>query len=278
MRLRTFVTVMLVFSPGWGLAQSPAATQSESSWSRSPPHAWPQPAPLPDDTVRINPIRPVAYQDSPSAALDRDAPTSFRSSSASTPADRRETEPSDSATARPTGLTLRPPTRHNDPSAACRGDSSLDPKPAAQSTSSLVTIGTSLTLVLGLFLLVAWVLRRATPGQVASLPKGAVEVLGRAPLAGRQQLHLLRCGNKLLLVSVMPGGVECLTEITEPAEVDRLCGLCQTTRPDSVTAAFRNVLHQMSKEPVRAARRERSLLDAGYEAPRRVRMEADDGY
>ena len=59
------------------------------------------------------------------------------------------------------------------------------------------------------------------------LPTEVVEVLGRAPLAGRQQMHLLRCGNKLLLVSVTPTGAETLTEVTDPVEVDRLSGLCR---------------------------------------------------
>ena len=54
---------------------------------------------------------------------------------------------------------------------------------------------------------------------------------GRAPLAGRQHVHLLRCGSKLLLVSVTPGGAETLTEVTDPAEVDRLAGLCRQAHP-----------------------------------------------
>ena len=48
------------------------------------------------------------------------------------------------------------------------------------------------------------------------LPKEAVELLGRAPLAGRQQMQLVRVGNKLLLVALSPAGAETLTEITEP--------------------------------------------------------------
>jgi len=119
------------------------------------------------------------------------------------------------------------------------GESSLPPggKPAA-GLGSLVTVGGSLAVVLGLFLMVAWLL---TP-----LPSEVVEVLGRAPLAGRQQLHLLRCGRKLLLVSVTPAGAETLTEISEPEEVDRLAGLCQQARPGSATQAFRQVFEQFT--------------------------------
>jgi len=65
-------------------------------------------------------------------------------------------------------------------------------------------------------------------------------------MAGRQQVYLLRCGKKLILVSVTPAGAETLTEITEEMEVDRLAGLCQQARPNSATAAFRHVFGQLA--------------------------------
>ncbi len=110
----------------------------------------------------------------------------------------------------------------------------------------IVTLGGSLALVLGVFFLIVWAVRCAAPRGLTVLPSEVVEVLGRAPLAGRQQLHLLRCGKKLILVSVTPAGAETLTEITEPEEVDRLAGLCQQARPNSATAAFRQVLRQLA--------------------------------
>ena len=62
------------------------------------------------------------------------------------------------------------------------------------------------------------------------LPAEAFEVLGRSPLANRQQAQLLRCGNKLLLVCVGAAGAETLTEITDPAEVERLVETCRRGR------------------------------------------------
>jgi flagellar biogenesis protein FliO len=85
----------------------------------------------------------------------------------------------------------------------------------------------SLALVLGVFLLVVWVVRRAIPGGSAQLPREALEVLGRAPLFARNNAYLVRCGSKLLLLNVSPTAVETLTEITDPDEVDRLRALCQ---------------------------------------------------
>jgi flagellar biogenesis protein FliO len=111
---------------------------------------------------------------------------------------------------------------------------------------SLLTMGASLVLVLGLFMIVAWLLRRATPGHVAVLPKEVFEVLGRAPLASRQQVHMVRCGRKLLLLSSSPAGIETLTEIDDPIEVDRLAGLCVQAQPGSASRVFRQVFQQFA--------------------------------
>ena len=126
--------------------------------------------------------------------------------------------------------------------------SQSDPPPLAKpgSLTSLVTVGASLVVVLGLFMIVAWLLRKASPGSSASLPKEVFEILGRAPLASRQQVHLVRCGRKLLLLSVTQAGIETLAEIDDPAEVDRLAGLCVQSQPGSATAAFRQVFHQFT--------------------------------
>ncbi len=145
-----------------------------------------------------------------------------------------------------------PPPRHPAmPRLAPPGDTS---QPGGATTDrrspipSLLTIGSSLAVVLGLFLLFAWTLRRATPGATATLPAEVVEVLGRTTLTHRQQLHLLRCGARLVLVNANPDGVQALAEITEPEEVDRLLGLCRQSQPHSASAAFRQVLQQFAGE------------------------------
>jgi len=145
---------------------------------------------------------------------------------------------------------------------------------------SLGTTVGSLAVVIGLFLIVVWGMRRALPGHVATLPKEVVDVLGRAALASRQQVYLLRCGNKLLLVAVTPAGVETLTEIVDPFEVDRLAGLCIQSQPHSTTAAFRQFFHQFEQEPAAASSPDSdrtSPLDAGYARANRPRREDRHG-
>ncbi len=127
-------------------------------------------------------------------------------------------------------------------------------KAAPDGLTSMVTVIGSLAVVLGIFFLVAWGMRRVAPAGKAALPGEVFEVLGRAPMANRQQVHLLRCGRKLLLVSVTPTGTETLTEIVDAVEVDRLAGLCRQSHPGSATEAFRQVFHQFAPQRPKSGR------------------------
>jgi flagellar biogenesis protein FliO len=149
---------------------------------------------------------------------------------------------------------------------------------------AVLSMFASLAVVLGLFLGVMWFLRRGLPKGTRILSSDVIEVLGRAPLAGRQQMHLIRFGNRLLLISVSPGGAETLAEINEPAEVDRLAGICQQSHKASATAAFSQIFRQLSearggktKEPV--ARVDEVVANASLAGRRTVlerRVEDDD--
>lgn len=120
--------------------------------------------------------------------------------------------------------------------------------PGGQSGSTLqmiLSVGSSLLIVLGLFLGVAWCYRKTLSSSLSgSLPKQVVQVVGRTPLAARQQLVLVRFGSKLVLVSMVQGEARTLSEITDPLEVDQLVGQCESARPGSITQSFRSVLHQ----------------------------------
>jgi flagellar biogenesis protein FliO len=113
----------------------------------------------------------------------------------------------------------------------------------------IFTTFSALAVAIGLFLLVAWLCRRKMPAASRALPPDVVELLGRTRLADRQYAHLMRVGNKLLLVAISSGGADTLTEITDPGEVDRLAGLCKQFHAGSTTTAFRQALQQFSREP-----------------------------
>ncbi len=138
--------------------------------------------------------------------------------------------------------------------------------------SAMITVGGSLAIVLGLFLVVAWAMRSGASRLVAVAARGLRHPRPR-PLGARQQVQLLRCGNKLLLVSITPAGTETLTEVTDPLEVDRIAGICQQADPKSSTTAFRQVFQQLAPAaPGAPGRGEPSELDSlEPQGPRRKR-------
>jgi flagellar biogenesis protein FliO len=158
-------------------------------------------------------------------------------------------------------------------SAAPKDDSvNLSPPTTAEARSAklqsgggraLATMLGSLAIVLSVFFGLVWLSRRNAPAGSALLPAEVVESLGQAPLAARQQMQLIRLGNRLLLLSVHPQGAETLAEVTEPAEVSRLVGLCQQNRVGSVSETFRQILSQMSSEPTSTG-----FLDSPAKGPR----------
>lgn len=118
--------------------------------------------------------------------------------------------------------------------------------------SAVATTAASLAIVVGLFLLLVWVQRRISPRRSSLLPGEVFETLGRVPLNARQQMHLVRVGNKLLLLAVTATAAETLTEITDPREIARLSDLCRHSRPDNMAASFREILAQLSQQPAAA--------------------------
>jgi flagellar biogenesis protein FliO len=133
------------------------------------------------------------------------------------------------------------------------GDSSGEKSSGPRTMGAIVSVIASLAIVLGLFFVVAWMMRRTLPASTRRLPDDVVETLGRAPLAGRQQMHLLRFGNKLLLVCVSPTGVDTLAEITDPMEIERVTELCAKTKSSGATKAFKQIFGQMSGDKPLAA-------------------------
>lgn len=117
---------------------------------------------------------------------------------------------------------------------------------------TIYKIASALAIVVGLFLMLAWLLRRGARNNASTLPADVVCVLGRVPLATRQFADLLHVGNKLVLVSSSPAGPATLTEVTDPTEVDRLVGLCRQADPHSTTKSFEQVFRQLARDPAPA--------------------------
>jgi flagellar protein FliO/FliZ len=172
-----------------------------------------------------------------------------------------QTHEQPAAALRTAGETSRPVADGALPLPARKQDKEATPATDADASGrggmpSLTTVISSLAIVVGLFLLMAWLLRRAQPRGSAVLPREVLEMLGRVPMPGKQQMQLLRLGRKLVLISVSPAGVETISEVTDPAEVDRIAGMCLEPNAQSATATFREVISELgsSKRKKRSPR------------------------
>jgi flagellar biogenesis protein FliO len=113
---------------------------------------------------------------------------------------------------------------------------------------TLTTMIGALAVALGLFFLVAWLLKKTAGQRLGMLPTEVVEVLGRTMLANHQQAQLIRCGNKLLLVANATAAgatARTLTEIADPDEVERLTGFCRQMRSAPTTKSLRQVFRRL---------------------------------
>jgi hypothetical protein len=88
-------------------------------------------------------------------------------------------------------------------------------------------------------------LKSHPPNAARELPGEAFDVLARKAIDSRTSVLLARCGSRLLLLSFSPHGLQTLTEITDPVEIDCLAGLCRTTQRDhGLAETFRSLLRK----------------------------------
>ncbi len=197
-----------------------------------------------------------AAQDAPQRAP---RPLTFRSVRPPAGVQSGQQPQADLASSRPTDAAGASESAH---SASKPRASTPLPKPNRSQTShvrptggwqALTTVGSSLAVVVGAFLLLVIALRRTQPKGTRPLPPEVLDVLGRKPLTPRTSLQLLRLGRKLVLVAVLPDGIEAVAEVTDPAEVDRLSGLCHQQSSHGISRSFAEILS--GGEPVPKPRR-----------------------
>jgi flagellar protein FliO/FliZ len=202
-----------------------AAAVARSAESPDPPAAGRSESPLDRGAGPIT-VLPVVFE-----------PSSARP----TPAGAGDASAGGSNTGRGRPLRLAPRSEPREPPPGF-SPSSDDP------AGTTLTVAGSLALVLGLFFVLVWLVRRGGSRATAPLPEDVVELLGRAPLPPRQHVHLLRVGRKLVLVAVNGDEARPLTEITEPEEVDRLAGLCRQRQTGSISGTFQEMLANMGND------------------------------
>jgi len=112
----------------------------------------------------------------------------------------------------------------------------------------VLSIGGSLLIVVAAFFLLVVLFRKVSPQGNRPLPREAFECLGKYFLTQKHQLQVLRMGNRIVLVSVMPDKVSTLAEITDPDEAVAFLGLCRRLDTNSATEMFRKTIANMSEE------------------------------
>lgn len=127
------------------------------------------------------------------------------------------------------------------------GDKKMS-RPSSGALVPMISVIGSLLIVISIFLFLAILLKRATPKGMRPLPKDAFENLGRTQLTQKLQLHLLRLGNRLILVSVSLDGVTPITEVTDPDEVLQMLTLCRREDKNSSSNLFKKTLAQFASE------------------------------
>lgn len=129
-----------------------------------------------------------------------------------------------SDTSRQTSASIKLPPRSGN-----KDTSSTPQRKSASTSAGLWTTAASLTVIVGVLgALTYWL--RPYLGPTRSLPIDAFELLGRRSLEQKVAIHLVRCGERVLLLSVSSEGARTLSEITDPTEVRKLVDACHAPR------------------------------------------------
>ncbi|MCA9017297.1 MAG: FliO/MopB family protein, partial [Planctomycetaceae bacterium] len=98
---------------------------------------------------------------------------------------------------------------------------------AARSAPSIWGTLGALLVVISIILVTAKLFKKHNPLAATSLPREVMEVLGKKPLDARQTIHFVRCGSRILILGSSPAGLEMLSEVLDPVEVDLITGMCR---------------------------------------------------
>lgn len=114
----------------------------------------------------------------------------------------------------------------------------------------------ALGIVIGLIFVLRWFGRLFFPAAAGRGRSRAVEVLSRSPLSPKQQVMLLRVGQRLLVVGDSGSQMNALCEITDPDEVAALVGQLRDEKLPIPSRAFGSLFGRSRQafDPDEAAR------------------------
>lgn len=110
------------------------------------------------------------------------------------------------------------------------------------------TLG-ALLVVISIILVAAKLFKKHSPLVSANLPLEVMEVLGKRPLDARQTIHFVRCGSRILILGSSPAGLEMLSEVLDPVEVDLISGMCrERAQSGRSNSSFMNLFQSTLKK------------------------------
>ncbi len=118
----------------------------------------------------------------------------------------------------------------------------------SQSATRMVA---ALAIVLGAFMVLMWVTKKIQGPAQSIMSKQTLEVLGQKQINKIHSLHLIRLGQRILLVSASDSSVTCLTEINDPVEVAQLLNTNSQAGDSSELpqSTFKRIFAQYEQNP-----------------------------
>lgn len=107
---------------------------------------------------------------------------------------------------------------------------------------------TALGVVIGLIIAMRLAMNKLSGRAVMGGRTGIVEVLSRTSISPRNQVMLLRLGQRIIVVSEGPTGVRTLANLDDPDEVANLLTSISASRPGSITQSFNQLLNRAGTE------------------------------
>lgn len=133
---------------------------------------------------------------------------------------------------------------------AQEANGSSDSSPTPKINGSLITICSSLAVVLGLFAGLVWISRKfgSGGGNSGALPKEVFQTLGSAAIDSRNRITMIRCGNRILVLSQNSQGIQPISEITSPEEVRQLTAACVGDSKKAFVATLQSIEQERAQQ------------------------------
>ena len=109
----------------------------------------------------------------------------------------------------------------------------------------------ALAVVLGAFMVLLWITKKIQGPSKSIMSKQTLEVLGQKQINKIHSLHLIRLGQRILLISASDSSVTCLSEINDPVEVTQLLNTNSQSGNSSELpqSTFKRIFSQYEQNP-----------------------------